>query len=99
MTQEQLKNHSPWVKGPTLASVRPSEDPTLDGRVLRAAQEEVGLGWLEPTAAEELDSSFGSAWSPSRRFGVVQGDKLRCVDDYSPVAYYTSDAVDDLMRV
>jgi hypothetical protein len=41
-------------------------------------------GWIKgPYSAEQLDRKFPEGWVPSKRFGVVQGPKIRAVDDFS----------------
>ena len=41
-------------------------------------------GWIKgPYSSEELDRKFPEGWIPSKRFGVVQGSKVRAVDDFS----------------
>ena len=40
--------------------------------------------WLRgPFTFEEIDQKYGGTWIASKRFGVVQGEKTRAVDDLS----------------
>lgn len=70
------------IRADILASCRSSGDAELDVQLYEATEEEVKKGWLVgPLCAGELDQL--GLWIPSRRFPVVQGSKLRPVDDYS----------------
>jgi hypothetical protein len=47
-------------------------------------KEAVEKGWLSgPYESSEISEMLGSDWVPMRRFGVVQGGKLRPIDDGS----------------
>ncbi len=49
-----------------------------------ATLKEVRKGWLEgPFSAEEVTQKLGPLWTPSRRFGILQGGKVRNIDDLS----------------
>ena len=62
---------------------RGAEDGDLDAQVHAATLKEVERGWLSgPHTASDLDKRLGR-WVPSRRFGVRQGDKVRCIDDFA----------------
>ena len=41
------------------------------------------LGWVSGQSPEDLTSTLGPSWVPSRRFGVVQGSRIRPIDDFS----------------
>lgn len=70
------------IRATVTASCSSSGDPELDLRLFDATVAEVSLGWLEgPFTEKDLDPL--GIWIPSRRFAVVQGQKLRPVDDYS----------------
>jgi len=67
----------------SLASVSGSGDASLDLAVYESTLEEVSSGWLRgPFEAKELDAKY-EWWLYSRRFGILQGGKLRVIDDYS----------------
>ena len=79
---------------------------TLKGKEVNIAEEvwqttmrEVERGWLEgPLTAEQVSSRVGPLWTPSRRFGIVQGNKVRNIDDLSEFsvnqAYGTPEKLD-----
>ena len=59
-----------------------SGDHDLDKRLWDATLTEVEHGWLEgPLEADELDRRFPGGWLPMRRFGIIQGNKVRPIDD------------------
>eukprot|EP00973_Karenia_brevis_P088500 12271898-Karenia_brevis.AAC.1 len=63
-----------------------SGNPKVDAAVYDSTVEEAlpGKGWLKgPVSAKELDEIHNHLWVAARRFGVVQGDKIRNVDDLS----------------
>ena len=63
---------------------RPSGDEALAQEVREISLGEAGRGWIHgPLSADEVSAVVGPLWVPSRRFGVVQGDKTRPVDDFS----------------
>lgn len=52
--------------------------------VWQATLKEVESGWLEgPLNADQVKDRVGPLWTPSRRFGIVQGQKVRNIDDLS----------------
>ena len=55
-------------------------DGQLDRQVWGATIKEVGLGYLD--GPMEL-SDVPNDWLLSPRFGIMQGPKMRCVDDFS----------------
>ena len=60
-----------------------ADDKELDEAVEKITEDEVAAGWLRgPVSPEELDKKLG-CWTPSRRFGVRQGDKTRAIDDFA----------------
>eukprot|EP00435_Cladocopium_sp_Y103_P024718 s1417_g6.t1 len=45
---------------------------------------EVEKGWLQgPMSADQVGQVVGNLWTPSRRFGILQGSKIRNIDDLS----------------
>ena len=65
-----------------LATTR-SGDDELDEEVYAATAKEIEAGLLrEPFEARELDERLG-LWTPARRFGLRQNNKVRPVDDFS----------------
>ena len=52
--------------------------------VWEATLKEVKFGWLEgPLEVSQVNERVGPSWTPSRRFGIVQGSKVRNIDDLS----------------
>ena len=52
--------------------------------VAKNTREEVEKGWASgPFTTAQLDDALGPCWVPSRRFGVLQGTKVRPIDDFS----------------
>ena len=82
MSLEELYGMREQVRREVLASTSSSGDHELDTRLHEATMNEVAKGWLiGPLSAEQL-TKLG-VWIPSRRFPVIQGQKLRPVDDYT----------------
>ena len=64
------------------ASQRRAADRRIDAEVLRKTRVEVQRGLASgPFLPGQLDEILGPRWVPSRRFGVVQGEKVRPIDD------------------
>ena len=56
-----------------------SGDPSIDEAVWKLTLEEVETGWITPVELEDIPVT-----SPiSRRFGLVQKEKIRLIDDFS----------------
>ena len=60
-----------------------SEDAEMDAEVYKSTMDEVSRGWLRGPFDPEVLSSRLGCWVPSRRFGIRQGPKIRCIDDYA----------------
>ena len=59
----------------------------VGGQVWESTENEVEKGWLEgPLTAAQVSERVGPLWTPSRRFGIVQGGKVRNIDDLSEFA-------------
>ena len=66
-----------------LESLGPSGDPELDEEVTSATEAEKERGWpTGPFTCDQLDKALG-LWVPARRFGIMQGGRVRVIDDYS----------------
>jgi len=66
------------------ALVKSSGDPSLDETIWAETLAEQQAGWLRgPFSADELSLKHPSGWLAAKRFGLVQGDKVRLIDDYS----------------
>lgn len=75
------------------------EQVDIAEEVWKTTMKEVEKGWLEgPLTAEQVASRVGPLWTPSRRFGIVQGNKVRNIDDLSEFsvnqAYGTPEKLD-----
>ena len=82
MMVDDLLKMRKQVQADVVASTRSTGDPVLDEKPYTITEEEASRGWLEgPLSAEHLQ--LAGAWIPSRRFAVVQGEKVRPVDDYT----------------
>ncbi|CAE7939332.1 unnamed protein product, partial [Symbiodinium sp. KB8] len=63
---------------------RASRDPDVAKAVWKETLEQKDKKWLRgPFTFEEIDQKYGGTWIASKRFGVVQGEKTRAVDDLS----------------
>jgi hypothetical protein len=76
------------------ASARQAQDSVIkantgnfsdrDREVWESAEEEVSAGFLKGRfTAQELEKIVGPRWIAARRFGIVQGEKFRPIDDFS----------------
>ena len=82
MTIDDLRKASKANHMEILAMTRSSGDASLDKTVFDITTEEVAKGWL--AGPYELDDlKFLGDFTLSRRFGIVQGEKVRPIDDYS----------------
>eukprot|EP00435_Cladocopium_sp_Y103_P041803 s1348_g11.t1 len=76
---EELRNVADKARGALLASMRGSGDDALDEGVYAATMKELDKGFLcGPVDAQSLPQGA----TLTRRFGVVQGEKVRPIDDY-----------------
>lgn len=84
MTPESLKQSSRWVTPTILGKVVSSGNKDLDDSVWAETLEETKQGWLlGPYDPIDVDRLFPQGWCACRRFGIMQGSKLRCIDDLS----------------
>jgi hypothetical protein len=80
-------------------SMRTSAEPGIDAAVHAETMAEVERGWLVgPFSQAEVTRRLGKIWTAARRFGILQGGKLRCIDDYSEfqinAAFGSSEKID-----
>ena len=80
ITESELLEISERDKSATLFRVSSSPNPSTDEAVWQKTMDEVKKGWLEGPL---LPTTVPDHCPLSRRFGVVQGPKIRCVDDYT----------------
>ena len=70
------------IRPAVLERIASSSNPITDDAVWEKTMAELGRGWLKgPLLAAEVPNHCPL----SRRFGVVQGQKVRCVDDYNQI--------------
>ena len=80
ITESELLEISERDKTAVLERIASSSNPITDDAVWEKTMAELGRGWLKgPLLAAEVPNHCPL----SRRFGVVQGQKVRCVDDYT----------------
>ena len=70
------------IRQRVIGACGPSGDAVLDRKLFDITTEEVQKGWLEGPLEPEALKQLG-CWIPSRRFAVVQGSKVRPIDDYT----------------
>eukprot|EP00435_Cladocopium_sp_Y103_P072170 s444_g39.t1 len=85
MTVAELRNTSKWARHAIVGSCkRVAENKEVAEAVWEETCNQLQAGWIKgPYTAEELNAKFPKGWIPSKRFGVVQGNKVRAVDDFS----------------
>ena len=85
LSTEDLKATAKWSKHLAAASCRRAAgDVDVARTVWAETLEQVQKKWLKgPLTWEEVDERFRGVWLASKRFGVVQGEKTRSVDDLS----------------
>ena len=84
MSTESLLGSSRWVSSSILKRVQGSGDDKIDHQLYSETLEERDKGWLSgPLTLPEVDERFPGGWCACRRFGIIQGGKLRCIDDLS----------------
>ena len=63
---------------------RAAKDKAVAKEVYAESLDQVDKGWLRgPFLWKQMDKRHAGTWMCSKRFGVVQGDKVRAVDDLS----------------
>ena len=82
---DHLKKTSRWAKFLIESSCKKaSSDMEVAAEVWKETAEQVQRGWLKgPWSWTEVEERFQGCWVPSKRFGVQQNEKVRCVDDLS----------------
>ena len=82
---DHLKKTSRWAKFLIESSCKKApSDMEVAAEVWRETAEQVQRGWLKgPWSWTEVEERFQGCWVPSKRFGVQQNEKVRCVDDLS----------------
>ena len=85
LTQDDLRATAKWSKHVVADSCRrASKDSEVARSVWRETMEQRDKHWLRgPFSFEQMDEKYNGTWIASKRFGVVQGEKTRAVDDLS----------------
>ena len=85
MSVQELRRTSKWARHAIVGSCRRvAENPQVANDVWEETCAQLESGWIRgPFDAVELDNKYSEGWVPSKRFGVVQGAKVRAVDDFS----------------
>lgn len=87
MTQKSLEVQSQLLKEKGAFEVDSSGDPAVDEQIWSQTMDEVNCGWLQGP----MEFSAVPAESPvTRRFGLLQKDKLRLIDDFSDYRGHSS---------
>lgn len=80
LSVQTLKEKAKDIRAAILSKVKPSGDDECDAFIWEETCKEQSKGWLTgPIALEDL----GEEAVISRRFGIWQKSKNRCIDDYS----------------
>ena len=79
-TVQQLEEHAEKRNSLVMRMTKSSGDRGLDAAVLKETRDEIARGWADgPWRVEDLERGA----TISRRFPLVQGSKIRMIDDYS----------------
>ena len=83
MSVEEFKQRSVWANKALAAKCVSAGEREIDQQVWDQTIDEVQKGWLQgPFTFEQMKSRFDNqAWCASRRFPILQGQKLRLIDD------------------
>ena len=97
LTRSELFQHAKYLKPTLWAKVVNSKLDDAACHVWNATQEELlDKGWLTgPYSWEDLQARFPDGWLPVRRFGLVQKDKTRSIDDLAENSVNRAYAVSD----
>ena len=84
MSQAQLMKSSRWSRRMLAGRCPNSQVDEVARAVWQVTLDEVSRGWLEgPYTEEQVASKLGPLFIASPRFGLVQSDKVRPIDDMS----------------
>ena len=85
LSVDDLRKTAKWAKHLVGASCRKAaKDKAVARAVWQESLEQAQKGWLRgPFSSSEIDARVGPDWVASKRFGIVQGEKIRAVDDLS----------------
>ncbi|CAE8583271.1 unnamed protein product [Polarella glacialis] len=82
---EELRSRSQSIRQLLEHKVKSSGDQALDEEIWKQTLEEEKCGWLDgPFTEQEMSAFFASDnWLANRRFGILQNEVLRLIDDYT----------------
>ena len=84
LTDEQLTRSSRWTRRMILGKPVNFQSEQVRKEVWEGALQEVERGWMSgPLEEEEVRQWLGPLFVVSKRFGLVQSDKIRSIDDMS----------------
>ena len=89
---EQLKKKSKGLNAAVLGSLAKSDWTEVDGKVWSDTQDELAKGWL----ALPADVPF---FFVAKRFGLVQKEKIRMIDDFSVCGVNSAYGLTEKLRV
>ena len=84
LEEEELMDMAPTIKSELLAKIAREPPSEHAQELLQITREEAdSKGWLRgPFSPQQIDDLLGTtSWLPVRRFAVLQGSKLRPIDD------------------
>eukprot|EP00435_Cladocopium_sp_Y103_P011809 s4361_g3.t1 len=84
MSEEELKKNVKFLRPAILGRLKNYDDDSLQRYLFETTMSEaIDKHWLEgPYSVEEMHVLMGKDWLPVRRFGIVQRDKLRPIDNF-----------------
>ncbi len=95
-TLTEVLQTSKWSKPVLRSTVRPNPEPRIDREVAERTDEEVQEGKAAgPFTEVEVDAILGPWWAPCRRVGILQGDSIRPIDDFSEFLHNASSDTDE----
>ena len=84
LTPHQLAGQAVWRRQKVVSSCRPSDDANLDEELWQQTMAECEKGWVSGPYMSEAEVSrvlASDEWLCTKRFPLIQGDKIRLIDD------------------
>jgi len=89
-----------WSLPVLRATVRPHKDRRVDQEVWERTEEEVAEGKaIGPLTEEQASQMFDGIWAPCRRVGLMQGDSIRPIDDFSEFGHNGTSETGDYIEL
>ena len=84
ISEEELEKNTNFLRPAILGRLKNFEDAELQKELFETTMKEaMEKHWLEgPYEVEEIHRQLGDKWLPVRRFGIMQRDKLRPIDNF-----------------